>query len=706
MVIKMKLDSLNEMQKKAVVKTDGPLLVLAGAGSGKTKVLTTKIAYLIEQMHINPYNILAITFTNKAAREMKDRITNMLGMLANSIQISTFHSFGLTIVRENAEKLDLKSNFTILDSEDSLTIIKKIMKDLNINAESVKPKYVKNQISGAKNELMSPLEYERFAMTEQEKNVVEIYKVYQKRLLISNSVDFDDLLMMPIMLFRKNPDILERYQERFKYILIDEYQDTNEAQYTLVKMISSKYKNVCVVGDNDQSIYSFRGANYQNILNFEKDYKSAETIMLEENYRSTKNILKVANEVIVNNNKRKDKNLWTENEVGNKVKYYRASDEKDEAIYVTKEIQKLIDEGISKNEIAVLYRTNAQSRTIEEALLRENIPYKVIGSFYFYNRKEIKDLICYLKLIHNSYDDNSLLRVINVPKRGIGDKTIQNITEKATEKNICLYDAIESGKELIFKNKLEYIKKEAENCSLTDLIDLILNETGMKEELVKEKTIESEIRLENLEEFKSITKNFEEKYGIISLDEFLDEISLVADVEEHKNDTDVVTLMTIHSAKGLEFDNVFIIGMEEGIFPHFNSFLDANQVEEERRLCYVAITRAKKNLWIINAKRRMIYGKDGCNPPSRFLQEIDTNDLDISEAGTSFSNKIPDSISNFDKDATYTMGEKVYQDMYGEGIIVGIDDEFISIAFEHPYGIKKFIKGHKSIRKVDKECII
>ena len=702
----MKLDSLNEMQKKAVVKTDGPLLVLAGAGSGKTKVLTTKIAYLIEQMHINPYNILAITFTNKAAREMKDRITNMLGMLANSIQISTFHSFGLTIVRENAEKLDLKSNFTILDSEDSLTIIKKIMKDLNINAESVKPKYVKNQISGAKNELMSPLEYERFAMTEQEKNVVEIYKVYQKRLLISNSVDFDDLLMMPIMLFRKNPDILERYQERFKYILIDEYQDTNEAQYTLVKMISSKYKNVCVVGDNDQSIYSFRGANYQNILNFEKDYKSAETIMLEENYRSTKNILKVANEVIVNNNKRKDKNLWTENEVGNKVKYYRASDEKDEAIYVTKEIQKLIDEGIPKNEIAVLYRTNAQSRTIEEALLRENIPYKVIGSFYFYNRKEIKDLICYLKLIHNSYDDNSLLRVINVPKRGIGDKTIQNITEKATEKSICLYDAIESGKELIFKNKLEYIKKEAENCSLTDLIDLILNETGMKEELVKEKTIESEIRLENLEEFKSITKNFEEKYGIISLDEFLDEISLVADVEEHKNDTDVVTLMTIHSAKGLEFDNVFIIGMEEGIFPHFNSFLDANQIEEERRLCYVAITRAKKNLWIINAKRRMIYGKDGCNPPSRFLQEIDTNDLDISEAGTAFSNKIPDSISNFDKDATYTMGEKVYQDMYGEGIIVGIDDEFISIAFEHPYGIKKFIKGHKSIRKVDKECII
>ena len=697
----MKLDSLNEMQKKAVVKTDGPLLVLAGAGSGKTKVLTTKIAYLIEQMHINPYNILAITFTNKAAREMKDRITNMLGMLANSIQISTFHSFGLTIVRENAEKLDLKSNFTILDSEDSLTIIKKIMKDLNINAESVKPKYVKNQISGAKNELMSPLEYERFAMTEQEKNVVEIYKVYQKRLLISNSVDFDDLLMMPIMLFRKNPDILERYQERFKYILIDEYQDTNEAQYTLVKMISSKYKNVCVVGDNDQSIYSFRGANYQNILNFEKDYKSAETIMLEENYRSTKNILKVANEVIVNNNKRKDKNLWTENEVGNKVKYYRASDEKDEAIYVTKEIQKLIDEGIPKNEIAVLYRTNAQSRTIEEALLRENIPYKVIGSFYFYNRKEIKDLICYLKLIYNQYDDNSLLRIINVPKRGIGEKTIQNLSMKALEENKCIYDVIDSGKELIFKNIIESIKKKAENCSLTELIDLILNETGMKADLKSDKSIESEIRLENLEEFKSITKNFEEKYGIISLDEFLDEISLVSDVEEHKNSNDVVTLMTIHSAKGLEFDYVFIIGMEEGIFPHFNSLMDLNQLEEERRLAYVAITRARKKLWIINAKRRTLYGKDSNNPPSRFLSDINSEDLDILENKPINGNEKSVTDSFIDDSITYSFGEKVNHTDYGDGVIVGIDEKLVSVAFPHPIGIKKFIKGHKCLRKVD-----
>ncbi len=467
-------------------------------------------------------------------------------------------------------------------------------------------------------------------------------------------------------------------------------------------MIGSKHKNICVVGDNDQSIYSFRGANYQNILNFEKDYKNAKTIMLEENYRSTKNILKVANEIIEKNNKRKDKVLWTENDEGSKVKYYRANDEKDEAFYVTKQIEELINSGIPKSEIAILYRTNAQSRTIEEKLLRENIPYKVIGSFYFYNRKEIKDLISYLKLIYNTFDDTSLLRVINVPKRGIGEKTIQNLTEKANIENKCLYDAIESGKELTFKNTIEKIKQEAENCSLTDLIDLILKETGMKNELLSDKSLESEIRLENLEEFKSITKNFEEKYGIISLDEFLDEISLVSDIEEHKNDNDVVTLMTVHSAKGLEFDNVFIIGMEEGIFPHFNSLMDQNQIEEERRLCYVAITRARKNLWIINAKRRLLYGKDNFNPPSRFLSEVNNNDLEFIENKITSNNvSISTNNDNIDNSIEYNLGEKVINDTYGEGIIVSIDDKLVSIAFAHPHGIKKFIKGHKSIRKVD-----
>ena len=697
----MQLLGLNERQRLAVEKTDGPLLVLAGAGSGKTKVLTTRIAYLIEEKCISPYNVLAITFTNKAAKEMKERIIKMLGDTASNIQISTFHSFGLMILKENYRELDLKSNFTILDSDDTLTIIKKIMKDLNINTESLKPKAVKSQISGAKNELLTANEYERFAMTDYEKKIVEIYRIYEKRLMLSNSIDFDDLLMMPIILFRKNPDILTRYQERFKYILIDEYQDTNEAQYMLVKMIGAKYKNICVVGDNDQSIYSFRGANYQNILNFEKDYKNAETIMLEENYRSTKNILKIANEVIVKNSKRKDKVLWTSNVDGEKVKYYRANNENDEAYYTIKEIRNLMANGVPANEIAVLYRTNAQSRIVEENLLRENIPYKVVGSLYFYNRKEIKDLICYLKLIYNQYDDNSLLRIINVPKRGIGEKTIQNLSMKALEENKCIYDVIDSGKELIFKNIIESIKKKAENCSLTELIDLILNETGMKADLKSDKSIESEIRLENLEEFKSITKNFEEKYGIISLDEFLDEISLVSDVEEHKNSNDVVTLMTIHSAKGLEFDYVFIIGMEEGIFPHFNSLMDLNQLEEERRLAYVAITRARKKLWIINAKRRTLYGKDSNNPPSRFLSDINSEDLDILENKPINGNEKSVTDSFIDDSITYSFGEKVNHTDYGDGVIVGIDEKLVSVAFPHPIGIKKFIKGHKCLRKVD-----
>ena len=697
----MQLLGLNERQRLAVEKTDGPLLVLAGAGSGKTKVLTTRIAYLIEEKCISPYNVLAITFTNKAAKEMKERIIKMLGDTASNIQISTFHSFGLMILKENYRELDLKSNFTILDSDDTLTIIKKIMKDLNINTENLKPKAVKSQISGAKNELLTANEYERFAMTDYEKKIVEIYRIYEKRLMLSNSIDFDDLLMMPIILFRKNPDILTRYQERFKYILIDEYQDTNEAQYMLVKMIGAKYKNICVVGDNDQSIYSFRGANYQNILNFEKDYKNAETIMLEENYRSTKNILKIANEVIVKNSKRKDKVLWTSNVDGEKVKYYRANNENDEAYYTIKEIRNLMANGVPANEIAVLYRTNAQSRIVEENLLRENIPYKVVGSLYFYNRKEIKDLICYLKLIYNQYDDNSLLRIINVPKRGIGEKTIQNLSMKALEENKCIYDVIDSGKELIFKNIIESIKKKAENCSLTELIDLILNETGMKADLKSDKSIESEIRLENLEEFKSITKNFEEKYGIISLDEFLDEISLVSDVEEHKNSNDVVTLMTIHSAKGLEFDYVFIIGMEEGIFPHFNSLMDLNQLEEERRLAYVAITRARKKLWIINAKRRTLYGKDSNNPPSRFLSDINSEDLDILENKPINGNEKSVTDSFIDDSITYSFGEKVNHTDYGDGVIVGIDEKLVSVAFPHPIGIKKFIKGHKCLRKVD-----
>lgn len=691
----MDFSNLNDKQLQAVKQTDGPLLVLAGAGSGKTRVLTTKVSYLVLEKNINPYNILAITFTNKAAKEMKERTLNMLGDDAYSIQISTFHSLGLLILRENYDKLGYDKKITILDSDDTLTVIKKILKEKNLDPKVYNPRAIKNKISGAKNELVSPEEYEKFANSDYDEIITDVYRKYEKKIKTNNSVDFDDLLILPIKLFKMYPEVLQKYQERFKYLLVDEYQDTNEAQYILIKMLSAKYKNICVVGDIDQSIYGFRGANYRNILNFEKDYPNASVILLEENYRSTSNILNVANDIIKNNKKRKEKILWTKNEQGPLIKYHRAYDEQDEAHYVMDRIKRLIDSGEKRGEIAVLYRTNAQSRNMEEALLAENIPYKVVGSFYFYNRKEIKDLISYLKLIYNQNDDVSLMRIINVPKRQIGPKTIENLAVKASTNGTSMYEAIDSGKELEFKKIIEKIKDKSEDISLTDLVDLILNESGIRRELENEKTLEAEVRLENLEEFKSITKNFEETNGVISLEEFLMEISLVSDIEEHKNNTDVVTLMTIHSAKGLEFDHVFIIGLEEGIFPHNNCMDSADDIEEERRLCYVAVTRAKKSLTLVNAKRRMLYGNTNANMPSRFLLEIDKKYLD-SDVKEAVKIKKTDMI---DEDATYNVGDKVVHDKYGEGIIVAVGS-ILTIAFSHKYGIIKIMKGHKSIRKV------
>lgn len=693
----MDLTKLNNKQKEAVDITDGPILILAGAGSGKTRVLTTKVAYLVNEKDIDPHNILAITFTNKAAKEMKERVLNMLGPVAYNIQISTFHSLGLLILKENYEKLGYQKNFTILDSDDTLTVIKKILKEMNLDPKTYNPRTIKNKISSAKNELLDSESYSKFANSDYEQIITDVFRKYEKKIKQNNSVDFDDLLILPIKLFKENPNILQTYQERFKYLLVDEYQDTNEAQYILIKMLSAKNKNICVVGDIDQSIYGFRGANYRNILNFEKDYPNANIVLLEENYRSTSNILNVANDIIKNNKKRKEKNLWTKNEDGEKIKYHRSYDEQDEAHYVMDKIKRLIKSGEKKSEIAVLYRTNAQSRNMEEALLRENIPYKVVGSFYFYNRKEIKDLISYLKLIYNQNDDVSLMRVINVPKRQIGPKTIENLAIKATSKGISLYEAIESGKELEFKKIIEKIKKQSEDISLTDLVDLILNETGIKKELENEKTLEAEVRLENLEEFKSITKNFEENNGIISLAEFLMEISLVSDIEEHKNNNDVVTLMTVHSAKGLEFEHIFIIGLEEGIFPHSNSMDSSDDIEEERRLCYVAVTRAKKTLTIVNARRRMLYGNTNANPPSRFIEEINRQylDSDVPEEKPTFDKK-----QMIDENATYNVGDKVIHNQYGEGIIIAIGS-ILTIAFSQKYGIIKIMKGHKSIRKVE-----
>ena len=684
----MKLEGLNEEQLDAVKTTDGPLLVLAGAGSGKTKVLTTRIAYLIES-GVEPYNILAITFTNKAAKEMKERVFKLVGEVKD-IQISTFHSFGLYIIKRHYNLLGYERNFTILDGDDSLVLVKNIVKEMGLNTDDYNPKAIRNKISGAKNELVYPEEYEKYAGTDFEEIVCKVYKKYEERLKNNNSVDFDDLLILPIKLFSVYKDILKMYQERFKYILVDEYQDTNRVQYILVNMLAARYKNICVVGDNDQAIYSWRGSDYRNILNFEKDYPELKSVMLEENYRSTGNILKAANEVIKNNKIRKDKNLWTKHEEGSKIRYHRASDEKDEASYVVKEIKNLLYDGVRREDIAVLYRTNAQSRNIEEAMLRENIPYKVIGSFYFYNRKEIKDLISYLKLIYNKNDDISLVRIINVPKRGIGDKTISNLSDKSFKLNKCIYDVIETGKEQEFKKIIEELKENSKDATLTELVDLILDKTGIRKELESEKTVDAEIRLSNLEEFKSITRTYEENSDSPTLEEFLEEISLVADMNEHKNETNVVTLMTVHAAKGLEFDYVFVIGMEEGLFPHLNS-METEDLEEERRLCYVAITRAKKKLWLINAKSRMIYGKHDNYFPSRFISEIPDEYLEKDE------NK--KQVTSFTSDEEYRLGEILEHKIFGQGVVVGMDDKDLTIAFNNKYGIKKIARGHASLRR-------
>jgi len=699
----MDFKRLNDKQIEAIKHIDGPMLVLAGAGSGKTSVLTNRVAYLIES-GVLPSNILAITFTNKAAREMKERILKLIGASSYQIQISTFHSLGLKILRSHYEKLGYDKNFVIIDSDDSLTIIKKIMKELNLDPKYYNAKNIRSKISSARNELLSVSEYKK---QEFDNNIIRIYSRYLEKLKLSNSIDFDDLLVLPIELFKRYPNVLAEYQEQYKYVLIDEYQDTNEAQYVFSKMLSSKYRNLFVVGDADQSIYAFRGANFKNILNFEKDYPNTKTILLEQNYRSTRTILEAANSVIKNNIERKDKQLWSENEVGEKIKYIKTNNEKEEADTVIKKIEELINSGEKKEEIAILYRTNAQSRVMEEALLKKNIPYRIVGSFYFYNRKEIKDLISYLRLIYNHKDDTSLLRVINTPKRKIGEVTIKKLVEKAQNLGMSLYDVIDSGKELEFKKLIDEMTNLSKDLSLTEIVEMVLVKSGMKEELLKEKTIDSEIRLENLEEFKSITKGFEEEYNIMTLDSFLEEITLVSDVSEHVDESEKVTLMTVHAVKGLEFDNVFLIGMEEGIFPHINALMNgsSSDVEEERRLCYVAITRARKRLYILNAKRRLLFGKEGSNIPSRFIEEIDREYLE-KESNNAFDikntiNKFINKKNNYNEEyPDFSVGTMVKHDKFGEGIVTKVDKSILTIAFPYPHGTKTLAKNHKSISKV------
>ena len=693
------LESLNDYQKEAVLHKEGPLLILAGAGSGKTRVLTTKIAYLIKEYDVDARNILAITFTNKAAKEMKTRIEELIGK--TSIQASTFHSFGVKILKENCEKLGYKSNFIILDSDDSLTLVKKILKDFNLDPKRFSPYMIRNKISSNKNELIMPDDYKKFVYHEEDDVVYKVYKKYQEILKQNNSLDFDDLLILPIALFKKNPDVLAYYQDRYRYIFIDEYQDTNYAQYLLTKMISAKYHNICVVGDNDQSIYAFRGANYKNILNFEKDYPDCKVVMLEQNYRSTKTILNAANSVIKNNKERKDKNLWSLKESNEKITYYKAADETDEVHYILKKVKELVASGVSYQDMAILYRTNAQSRVFEQELLKQNIPYRIIGSFYFYSRKEIKDLLAYMRLVYNPDDDLSLLRVINTPKRGIGNKTLRSLEEEASLYHTSLFQAINSGKELAFKELILTLQKDLEKMTLTEFVDNILEKTGMRRALKEEKTLEADIRLEYLEEFKSVTKMFESRVGEISLADFLLEISLVADSEEYKDDPNRLTLMTVHAVKGLEFSYVFLAGLEEGIFPHRNSMDTLAELEEERRLMYVAITRAKDKLFITSAKKRMLFGQENIAVPSRFIKEIDPSLIEHEEKENMFIsiNKL---FNNFyDEDKTYNYGDKIKHEKYGLGVVIEVAGDFITVAFNKNVGIKKLLKNHKSITKVE-----
>ena len=692
------LEGLNKEQKEAVLHTDGPCLVLAGAGSGKTKVLTTRIANMINE-GIYSGNILAITFTNKAAKEMRDRISNMVEN--NYAFVGTFHSFGLRVIRENTEKLGLTSNFTIIDSDDVSSVIKKIMKELDISTKEYSVSYIRNKISFIKNEMLSDSEVDKYLNSPPEKVAIRVYHEYEKVLKRNNAVDFDDLLKRPVELFMQNDDILDKYQEKYRYILIDEYQDTNEVQYKLVKLLASKYRNLFVVGDVNQSIYGFRWSNYKNILNFEKDYPDSKSITLNQNYRSTNTILNAANSVIKNNVERKEVNLYSTFGDGVKIKYFRGNDEKDEVKLVIDEMKKLLNEGYDYNDFAILYRTNAQSRNVEDAILKVNWPYRVVGSYYFYKRKEIKDLLCYLRLISNHQDDVSLERVINVPKRGIGDTSINNLRSIARENNECMFKCLSKPKEVEFKKLILELTEDAKDLDLTELIDVVLEKSGLKDELEKEHTLEADIRLENLMEFKSITENYQKETGTVNLEDFLEDISIVADQSEHENLDNAVTLMTMHAAKGLEFKVVFLIGMEEGIMPHSMSLNEEGELEEERRLCYVGITRAKERLYITNAKKRMLFGNTNMNPPSRFIAEIDGNLIEKEESKT--ENKVFNKTNFYEGDRIdYKHGEIVMHASFGKGVVVDNDERFVTVAFDKRFGIKKFLNNYQGLRRIGK----
>ena len=635
------LQGLNDKQYLAVTSTEGPCLVIAGAGSGKTKVLTHKIAYLIQEKNIKPWEILAITFTNKAANEMKERINNLIGDLSNDMWVGTFHSICVRILRRNIEKIGYDSSFIIFDTSDQKTLIKQCMKDLQIDDKMFTEKGVQAEISNAKNEMLEPDQYSLRAKGDfRKEKIAMVYELYQRRLRENNSIDFDDIINFTIKIFEQNDDTLDYYASKFKYVLVDEYQDTNKSQFTLVKMLAKVNGNITVVGDNDQGIYSFRGADISNILNFEKDFAGTKIIKLEQNYRCTGNILKVANSVIKNNETKYEKKLWTENEIGNLPRIYSADNEYDEGSYIVEQIESLQrKEGYSFSDFSVLYRMNTQSRAIEDILRREGIPYKIVGGLKFYERKEIKDIIAYLRLIHNQSDNLSLTRIINEPKRGIGKTSLDNVMTLSNENGISMYEIIKSANEYglnrVYLNSREFINvmeeliAQKDKMPISEFIKLVLKKTGYTKTLKDENTLEAENRIENLEEFLTVAMEFEKESADNTLQDFLEGMTLSSDIDNVDDTQESVTLMTLHSAKGLEFPVVFLVGMEEGIFPGYRSTMEPKELEEERRLCYVGITRAKKDLFLTCAKKRTIFGSTSCNPVSRFVKEIPTDLLEV-----------------------------------------------------------------------------
>lgn len=736
------LAGMNPEQARAVKKTEGPLLIMAGAGSGKTRVLTHRIAYLVVEKNVYPSNILAITFTNKAAREMRERIDGLLGAgTGERMWVSTFHSMCVRILRRDVDRIGISKSFTILDTTDQLTVIKNVLKDLNLDPKQYDPRSMLNAISSAKNEC---IDTEAFrgqinSFNPYEKTIADVYDGYTHRLRKNHSLDFDDLIMMTLILFERVPEVLQFYQNKFQYIHVDEYQDTNNAQYRLVNMLADKFKNLCVVGDSDQSIYRWRGADIGNILSFEKDYKDAEMIMLEQNYRSTKRILQAANDVITNNKSRYDKKLRTDNDDGELICVYKASDEKDESQFVVGKIIELKEqENLKLDQFAILYRTNAQSRVIEEYLVKSNLDYTIVGGTKFYDRKEIKDLLAYLRLISNNDDDLALARIINEPKRSIGATSFDRMATFAIEHDRSIFDALQeldfmgltaraANEAAKFHELIAGFTKMQEFLSVTELVEQVLEQTGYRDMLQKEKTIEAESRLENIEEFLSVTEAFEkraeEEDGDKSLVSFLTDLALIADIDsldkEENQSTEKIVLMTMHAAKGLEFPVVFIIGMEENVFPHSRSMGDDEEMEEERRLAYVGITRAEQKLYLTSASYRTLYGRASYNSPSRFIGEISGEITEVMSARSGFSIggksstrnvapvrsavKKPVYKSSGGDKMGWRAGDKAVHKKWGTGMVVSVkgtgEDVELDIAFPDPVGIKRLLAKFAPIEK-------